>query len=206
MNRILVTLAAACAFSSMAKAADVSPVVTPAADWFVKIGGTYVVPNSASSGLGANNITAGNAVTASIEAGRFLTDRFSISLTGGIPPTHEIFLNGGDTGGHVTLGAFAVDGQFHLVNNDRFDAYVGGGLAYNIYFSNTVTVPAPINSIDDGFAPVLQAGVEFKASQHLGVFVDAKKEFYSTTVHTTGPTFTERLDPLVVTAGVAFHF
>ncbi len=212
MKKFLAAGAAICAMSVAAHAADVVPVVMDPKDWFVKIGGSYVMPDSSGTavvgigraGLITAPVTVGNAFTGSIEAGRFFGERFSVSLTGGIPPTHDVII-GGVKQGTVTLGAFALDGQFHVINNGPLDLYVGGGLAYNIYFSNTVP---GVTSVDSGFAPVLQAGVEYKASQTLGIFVDVKKEFFTTTVHTTPAilSFQERLDPLVVTAGVAVHF
>ena len=163
------------------------------------------MPDSNGTLLRAGTITAGNAFTGTIEAGRFLTDRFSVSLTAGIPPTHEIFASGVDTHTTLTMGAFALDGQFHLVNNDKFDAYLGGGLAYNVYFSTT---NPGITSANSGFAPVLQAGFEYKVNKSFGLFADVKKEFFTTTINYIIPalSFKERLDPLVVTVGAAFHF
>ena len=204
MKKLLLALSASCVlFSGAAYAADVGPVMDPK-EWFVKIGGTYVMPDSAGTLPRAGSpVTVGNAFTGSIEAGRFLNDRFSVSLAVGIPPTHDILVSGVKAG-TVTLGAAALDAQFHLINDGPFDLYVGGGIAYNMYFSNTVPF---VTSVDSGFAPVLQVGAEYKVSDTWGVFVDAKKEFFTTTVHHSivGP-FQERLDPLAITAGVAFHF
>ena len=205
MKKLLMASAAVCVSVVSAHAGPAAPAAMPDADWFVKLGASYVMPDSNGTLAGVKTVTAGNTLTGTIEAGRFLNDRFSVSLTGGIPPTHAIIVNGVDTGKTLTMGAFALDGQFHLVNNDKFDAYVGGGVAYNAYFSSTN--PA-ITSVDNGFAPVLQIGAEYKASKSFGLFVDVKKEFFTTTVHYTPAalSFQERLDPLVVTAGVAVHF
>ena len=203
MKKLIAALAlSGAAFAGVAHANDIGPVMDQK-DWFVKIGGTFVAPDSAGTfPRPAVPVTVGNAFTGSVEAGRFFGDRFSLSLTGGIPPTHDVLLNGTKLG-TVTLGAFALDGQFHLINQGPFDLYVGGGLAYNIYFSTTIL---GVSSVDSGFAPVLQAGAEYKVSDSIGIFVDVKKEFFTTTVHLGTPTFKERLDPLAVTAGVAFHF
>ena len=204
MKKILATVASICAMSVAVHAADVAPVAMDPKDWFVKIGGTYVIPDSAGTlPRVLRPVTVGNAFTGSIEAGRFFGDRFSLSLTAGIPPTHDIFVSGVKAG-TVTLGAFALDGQFHLTDRSSpFDLYLGGGLAYNAYFSNTVP---NVSSVDSGFAPVLQIGAEYKVSSTWGVFVDVKKEFFTTTVHHAAGPFQERLDPLAATVGVAFHF
>jgi outer membrane protein len=205
MKKLLAALAASVATSVAAHAADIAAPVMDQKNWFVKLGASYVVPNSNGTLGGRNTVTAGNAWTGTVEAGRFINDRISVSLTGGIPPTHAIIVNGVDTGRTLTMGAFALDAQFHLVNNDKFDAYVGGGVAYNVYFSSTN--PA-ITSANNGFAPVLQIGAEYKASKNIGIFADVKKEFFSTTINYTPAflSFNEQLDPLVVTAGVAVHF
>ena len=119
MKKFLAVGASICAMSVAAHAADVAPVVMDPKDWFVKIGGTYVIPDSAGTFPGRGfPVTVGNAVTGSIEAGRFFGDRFSLSLTAGIPPTHDIFVNGVKAG-TVTLGAFALDGQFHLTDRSK---------------------------------------------------------------------------------------
>ena len=202
MKKILVAAASIYAMSAVAHAADVAPVMDQK-DWFVKLGGTYVVPDSAGTfPFPPVPVTIGNVFTGTVEAGRFINDRFSVSLTAGIPPTHDVFVAGVKKG-TVTLGAFALDGQFHLINNGKFDLYMGGGLAYNVYFSNSVP---GVSGVDGGFAPVLQVGAEYKVSDTVGVFVDVKKEFFTTTVHLGGPSFKERLDPLAATVGVAFHF
>jgi len=210
MKKFLPALCASYAlFCRTADAADLGPVMDTK-DWFVKIGGTYVVPDSAGNvivGVGAAGpitrpVTIGNAWSGSLEAGRFISDRFSLSLTVGIPPSHDVMVSGTKVG-TVTLGAAALDAQFHLINQGPFDLYVGGGLAYNAYFSNTVP---GVTSVDGGFAPVLQAGAEYKVSDNWGMFLDLKKEFFTTTVHSAAPDYRERLDPLAITAGIAFHF
>ena len=202
MKKYCAAAATICAMSVVAHAADVAPVMEQK-DWFVKLGGSYVAPDSAGTlPKLLRPVTVGNAFTGTVEAGRFFGERFSVSLTAGIPPTHDVLV-GGVKAGTVTLGAFALDGQFHLINNGPFDLYAGGGLAYNIYFSNTVP---GVSSVNGGFAPVLQIGAEYKVSSQFGIFADVKKEFFTTTVyHVLGP-FQERLDPLVATVGLAFHF
>ena len=203
MKKFLAAAASICAMSVVAHAADIAPALDQK-DWFVKVGGTYVIPDSAGTlpRLG-RPVTVGNAFTGSVEAGRFLSDRFSVSLTVGIPPTHDVLVSGVKVG-TVTLGAAALDAQFHLINNGPFDLYLGGGVAYNMYVSNTVPF---VTGVDSGFAPVLQVGAEYKFANNIGVFADVKKEFFTTTVHhAILGNYQERLDPLAITVGLALHF
>ena len=68
MKKFLAVGASICAMSVAAHAADVAPVVMDPKDWFVKIGGTYVIPDSAGTFPGRGfPVTVGNAVTGSIE-------------------------------------------------------------------------------------------------------------------------------------------
>ena len=109
MKKLIAAWALSCAaFTGAAHAADVGPVMDQK-DWFVKIGGTFVTPDSAGTlPRLLRPVTVSNAFTGSVEAGRFFGDRFSLSLTAGIPPTHDILVSGAKAG-TVTLGAVALD-------------------------------------------------------------------------------------------------
>jgi outer membrane protein W len=205
MKKFLAALAGTTAFlASQSFAADMGPVMAQK-DWFVKLGATYVMPDSTNvvPAVPANAIKISNAITGSVEVGRYLTDRISVSLAAGYPPTHDI-LSFGIKQGTVTMGAVALDAQFHLLDRGPVDIYVGGGLAYNIPFG--ISAP-PLTRVDGGFAPVLQVGIEYAATEQMGVFLDVKKEFFTTQTYVgNAPFIKERLDPLAVTAGIAFHF
>jgi outer membrane protein W len=73
-----------------------------------------------------------------------------------------------------------------------------------MYFSKTVP---SVTRVDGGFARVLQAGSEYKVSEGIGMFVDVKKELFTTTLHDAKlGAYLERHDPLAVTAGRSCHF
>ena len=76
MKKLLMASAVVFATSVAAHAADVVPVVMDPKDWFVKLGASYVMPDSNggfTTRAGPNVFTAANTFTGSIEAGRFFT-------------------------------------------------------------------------------------------------------------------------------------
>ncbi|MBG1232107.1 OmpW/AlkL family protein [Aestuariivirga litoralis] len=208
MKKILGAMALFTALSSQAHAAD---------DWFVHLGVTGVLFNSSlkSTNTPYTGAYVTNNITGTVEVGRYLTDGFAFALSAGIPPTNELHGTAGGGAvdrrtGNATYGSVMALAQYHFNRDGQFSPYIGAGLAYNITFSTAPNPAAGVTalSIDNGFAPVVQAGVDYKVSNNISVFADVKKEFYSTTAHfNNGPGYaTVQLDPWIVSAGIGFTF
>ena len=211
MKKFLMASAAIFTLATAAHAADVAPVVMEQKDWFVHVGGAGVFFNS---GLTSTNVpailntTVSDNITVTTEFGRYITNNISLSLSAGLPPTNDLFVTtGAGTArtGSATYGSAILGGQYHFNRAGTVKPYLGGGVAYNIIFGTTSTNATPVN-IDNGFGAVLQAGVELDVSSNVGVFMDVKKMFY--TAHVTKGAIDEqvRLDPWIVSAGLAFRF
>ena len=216
MKKFLAASALALAgFSGQAHAAD-APVLAPD-EWFLKVGVSGVIFDSSLSSTNQTRLISGasvtNNITGTIEAGRYLTDGFAIAVAAGIPPTNDLHATilGTDTLiGSATYGSLMALAQYHFNRGGQISPYLGAGIAYNVTFATSPNFPVTSLSIDNGFAPVLQAGVDFKVADHISLFADVKKEFYTAHASTIGglpPTSNYvRLDPWIVTAGVGFSF
>jgi len=212
MKKLLGSIAlATTALAGTAHAADVSYM--PQDAWFVHAGVTGVLFDSSLNSTtvpGNTGAYVTNNITGTLEAGRYIQGGFAVALSAGIPPTNELHaLFPGPTDvqiGTATYGSIMALAQYHFNRSGQFSPYLGAGVAYNVTFSTTALAPATTVSIDNGFAPVLQAGVDFKVSDHFTVFGDVKKEFYSTTVHTNLGNANVKLDPWIVSAGIGFTF
>ncbi len=199
MKKLMMILAATTVMSAAALAGD--------GKTFVHVGGAGVLFNSGLVKANNPGVTAASVtdnLTVTVEAGRYLTDNFSLSLAAGFPPTNDLLTNGAKSG-TATYGSVIAGGQYHITSLGSFQPYVGAGLAYNITFSTSKLAGADI-VIDNGFAPVLQIGAEMPVNNNLGVFVDVKKMFY--TAHVTKGALIEdvRLDPWIISAGLAVRF
>ena len=225
MKKLLIALSGSCAvFTGAAHAADIGPVMDPA-KWYVHLGAEGVLFDSAlNSGTisgvplpatAAAHVT--NNLTASIEVGRYVTDNISFSLSAGLPPTNDIYGDGALAGlgriGSATYGAFIIGGQYHITSLGQFKPYVGAGVSYDVIFGTSDGSIIKNFHVDNGFGFALQAGAEYDISEHIGLFVDAKKLFAN--AHATGNEFGSpklpmdanlRLNPWLVSAGLNIRF
>lgn len=217
MKKLLWALALATAFVGTAHAAD-APYM-PMDKWFVHVGvaGVFYDPgfNGAPPvvpGVGAaTGLKLDNNITAVIEAGRFIDENnhFALAISAGIPPTTNIAVTtAGPTIpiGSATVGTVMGLAQYHFNGNGDFDPYVGIGAAYAIVFGTTPAAPGGVLTISNAPALVLQAGMEVKVADHIGVFVDGKKLFVSSDVTTALGTSNDHFNPWIASAGIAFHF
>jgi len=216
MKKLIAALAlSGAAFAGVAHAADVGPVMEPK-DWFVHVGaaGVFYDPgfNTPPARLAAFNpgLQLGNNITGVVEAGRYFSDQFSLSIAAGIPPTTDITLTGVPAAvanpGSVTFGSFILGGQFHFNTEGQIRPYLGAGVAYNVVFSTTPKAPNAVLNIDNGFGAVLQAGAEADVAKNVGVFVDVKKMFASANVTTSIGPSNAHFNPWIISAGVSFRF
>ncbi len=210
----VVTLVCA-ALAGTACAADVDTAL-PQNMWFVHVGAAGVFFDSGANSatpafLPGYDVRATDNYTGTVEVGRFLTENFSVSLAAGLPPTNDLWITLNDADfrrvGSVTYGSLILGGQYHLNLSEHFKPYVGAGASYNITLDTKPNNP-PFSALDvsNSFGAVLQAGVDLSVTDHVGLFVDAKKMFASTTVATPTRVVDAHMNPWIVSAGLGFNF
>jgi outer membrane protein len=156
-------------------------------------------------------------VTAIVEAGVYLTPNVALSYTGGIPPLAKVegagTLRGVGTVGKALYGPMAVTATYHFGLPMRMPMdvrpYVGAGPVYMHVFRNEDALLTRLK-VKDAFGVAVQAGAEAMLNDHVGAFVDVKKARLRTdATGMLGPAPVAsrvKLDPLVLSAGVAFRF
>ena len=151
-----------------------------------------------------------------VEAGMFLTPNWSVSFTGGFPPTIDIAGKGTAAAlgklGEATYGPATLTAQYRFTNFGAFQPYIGAGPTFMLVFGTKD------GSIQDlklnnavGFA--VQIGADFMINDQWGIFFDVKKAYLRTKAKGTVPAFggapmraNVTLDPLVIHTGVTFRF
>ncbi|HEY7645718.1 MAG TPA: OmpW family outer membrane protein [Hyphomicrobiales bacterium] len=188
-------------------------------DFFIKFGPAELIPHeSASISLGGAHlpgasISIENHFTASVEIGYQLTPDFSVSFTGGLPPTVDIdgagTLSGVGRLGTVTYGPTALTAQYTFANLGRLKPYIGAGPMFMFVFDNEDGAMTNLK-VDPAIGAVLRAGIDFDLTKDWGLFLDVKQAYLRT--HASGvfggsPVKADViLDPTVVSIGLARRF
>ena len=221
MNNFRYTLAFTIALTSCFAARAVH--ADEAGSWFIRGGpafvdfhssGTVSVNGEQLSGAGA---TVRHNTSFVFETGYFLTPNWSVALTLGAPPTAKVYgtgvLEGAGKLAEATYGPAVLALQYHIPLRSRFQPYLGLGVNYTLI---TQSHDAAIKHVrvDNGTGVALQAGIEYRLSRHLALFVDAKKVwvgadargltatpagYMPATAHLT-------LNPVIWNTGVSYHF
>lgn len=218
------TLGACAALACSLLATTMRPAAAqtaPDASWWIRAGAAWVDfdekvdLSAAGSAVPGANASVKNNSTVLLETGYRLSPSWSLGLTVGYPPTTTLTGTGSVTAvgkvGEVHYAPAALTLQYRIDVWSRYGIYpyVGAGVTYVRVFSSTDGNVSNFHA-DSAWGRLLQAGVEYKISDSWGLFLDIKKFVVSTTATgNLGPapvTASVRLDPLVTTAGVMFHF
>lgn len=150
------------------------------------------------------------------EIGYRFTPEWSAGLTVDIPPTTDIDGTGSAAAfgrlGEMKYGPLALTGQYQFNAGGRLQPYLGAGAVYYLVMDEKDGAVAGL-TVDNAWGSVLQAGVDYKLSPTLGLFVDVKKLFLKTTASGNLPALggapvkaDAKLDPLVIQAGLLLQF
>lgn len=216
------------ACSAGARAADVPAVDIPAAEinWLPTPHSFYVhagiagvsLSEGASFTLGGVPVPGGTIkvrpqMTFIVELGYFITPNIAVSFTGGWPPRAHIHGAGTIAAlpklGISTYGPMAATIHYHFTGMGRFQPYIGVGPTFLLALrtqDRLITQAKLDHSI--GFAG--QIGFNYMITEKWGLFFDVKKAYLRS--NATGfiggvPLKAKvKLDPLVVSTGIAYRF
>jgi outer membrane protein W len=150
---------------------------------------------------------------AAAELGFFVLRNLSLQVAG-TSPVSTTNTPAGTLAGTPNLGSdrfsiFTATATFHPLRGRVLSPYLGGGIALQKVWSTHDALAANLK-VHDATGPVIQGGVEVRLADRFGLFVDAKKAFYTADASgDLGPahiTAAAKLDPLVLQAGALFRF
>ena len=193
-----------------------------------KLLATYVAPDGKIDevkldliGLPANTQTkADDNVVPTVAIEYFVADNISLETIAGVTQ-HDVVGRGGLAGAGLVSDANIVPAtltlKYHFGKDGGVQPYVGAGPSYFIFIdekpgATAVALGATRQKMDDTLGFALQAGVDVPVNARgMAVTLDAKRYFLRPTAHWfAGQTEVLRtkhkLDPWVISAGVAFRF
>ncbi|MCJ2009597.1 OmpW/AlkL family protein [Methylobacterium sp. J-092] len=218
---LLATAMAARAADLPASAPSFASVIdTSTADrFFIRAGIVGLVLNESAS-IGAMGAKIPGAtigiepqVTASLEAGYYITPNVAIAVTGGLPPKAVIEAAGtiAPLGrlGSIVYGPTTATLQYHVLGFGRLQPYVGIGPAVLFVFSEKDGAAQRLR-VDSSVGVVGQIGANYMFDAHWGIFGDVKAAWLGTEARGfLGPVPIKaevRLDPVTFSAGLIHRF
>jgi outer membrane protein W len=147
------------------------------------------------------------------EIGHFVLPQVAVRLFG-TTPAETFNLPAGSLAGtpnlfNDTSSNFTLTATFHPLRGQVFSPYIGGGIGLNHIWSTEERLATDVE-ISDSHGPVIQAGVDIDFNDRFGVYLDAKKAFWSAEASGfLGPLFIEaeaELDPVILSAGAVVRF
>ena len=221
------------ALAAMAVALGASPAIagSPDGQLQIKVLGTMVDPDGSidevilNPGLPAGTDTAGDTnyvPTLAIEY--FVTPNVSLETIccmtqHDVDAVSPAALAGGQLVSNANIVPATLTLKYHLGEPGGFQPYIGAGPTYFIFIDEQpgaaarTVLGATRQRMNDHFGFALQAGFDMPINdQGVGLTVDVKRYFLSTTAHWFNATGTEilttrhNIDPWVISAGIAYRF
>ena len=167
-----------------------------------------VVDQIAGSGL-----TTTDAVVPERDITYFFTRNWAAELILGVTKHH---VTGTDSIAGVDVGKAwllppTLTLQYHFTDFGAFKPYIGAGVNYTVFFSQTAAGGVVTNShLHNTFAPAAQIGFDYMIARHWGINVDVKQLWlrpnWDGTVGGVPMTGKVNLDPWLIGAGVTYKF
>ena len=227
LGKALGAAALALAFASPALAADDAPA---AGKWQVKVLATSVLADGKITAVrkdliglptGSQTDASNNAFTPTLAIEYFALPNVSVETICCFTAHHVSgagALDGASLVDHALILPATVTAKYHLTLPGGIKPYVGAGGAWFFYIderpgATAQTLGATRVKLDNDAGVVVQGGIDIPITKTgLGLTLDAKKYWISTTAHfytangTEALTTRHRMDPWVLSAGVAYRF
>lgn len=190
------------------------PVMSENSPWQIRVRGLGVVTHDKGSvdGVGGSNLSYSDTVVPELDISYFFTDNIAAELILGT--TYAKIRENGAV--HVPVGKSwllppTLTLQYHFTDFGAFKPYVGAGINYSMFYSQSSADGFSKLDVDNHFGAALQVGFDYMVNEHWGVNFDVKKIFLKTDWKvdsaTLGPlSGSARIDPWLIGAGVTYRF
>ncbi|MGM4915849.1 OmpW family outer membrane protein [Tardiphaga sp. 813_E8_N1_3] len=230
MKRILTTMSlliAAPAMTSMATpagAADLpaatpytkAPVVESWNPWMIRLRVLGVIPENGGTvhQVPGSSLKTSDQVVPELDISYFFTPNLAAELILGVTK-HHVTGDGAIAGldvGKAWLLPPTLTFQYHFTQFGAFKPYIGAGVNYTWFFSQSASgVGVTSSRLKDTAAPVLQFGFDYMIDKHWGWNVDVKKmwmrpDWEGTLASGAAITGQVKLDPWLVGTGITYKF
>lgn len=176
-------------------------------DWTLGVGVHQVAPKSNNGSLANNtlHLDIGSSARPTVTFEYFVRDNLGVEVIAALPFEHDINIEGLGRVGTTKHLPPTVSLQYHFNGDGRVAPFVGAGVNYTKFFSETTrgALAGSDLSLRGSWGAALHAGLDFKVSEKAAVRVDARWIDIDSRVRLDGVELgTANIDPLVY--GVAY--
>ena len=192
-------------------AASLPALAQSKGDWTLGLGVHQVNPKSDNGSLadGTLPVDVGSDVKPTITFEYFVRDNLGVEVLASWPFEHDINIEGlGQVGSTKHLPP-TVSLQYHLNGNNKVAPFVGAGVNYTKFFSESErgALAGSDLSLGGSWGLALHAGLDFKLTEKSAIRVDARWIDIDTSVRLDGADLgTVNIDPLVYGAAYVLKF
>ena len=193
-----------------------APAVEAWNPWMIRLRVLGVIPENGGSvdQVPGSSLKTSDQVVPELDISYFFTKNIAAEVILGVTKHHVTgadALNGVDVGKAWLLPP-TLTLQYHFTELGAFKPYVGAGVNYTWFFSQTAGGGAVVDShLKDSFAPVVQFGFDYMIDKHWGWNVDVKKlwlrpDWEGRLANGAPITGQVKLDPWLVGTGITYKF
>jgi len=215
--------------AGQAEAADLSakpvykaPVEAPLSPWQIRVRALGVIPEDGGSAnvlglvpIPGADLGYSNSITPELDISYYFTDNIAAELVLGTTKAN-VYAEGTISGigkvGSTWILPPTLTLQYHFTNFGPFKPYVGAGVNYTIFYSQSGDGANADLSVKNAWGFALQAGFDWMIDRHWGFNVDVKKLFLEpdydavVTAANLPVSGTANLNPWLVGVGVTYRF
>ncbi|HEY0331054.1 MAG TPA: OmpW family protein [Rhodopseudomonas sp.] len=193
-----------------------APVVEAWNPWMIRLRALGVVTRDSGTvnGIPGSNLATSDVVVPELDISYFFTRNIAAELILGVTKNHVTgtgSLTGIDVGKSWLLPP-TLTLQYHFTDFGAFKPYIGAGVNYTFFFSQSAAGGTVIDShLKDTAAPVAQIGFDYMINNHWGFNVDVKKlwlrpDWNGTLAGGVPVTGKVNLDPWLIGTGITYKF
>jgi outer membrane protein len=213
-------LAAIFLTAAPAVAADVSTPAAPEAaaahnPWQVRVRALGVITEDEGNvdGIPGSDLSYSDTITPELDISYYFTPNIAAELVLGT--TYANVHTDGSIAGLGKVGKTWVlpptlTLQYHFTDFGAFQPYVGAGVNYTMFYSQSDAGAFTNMDIEDTFGAALQVGFDYMIDDHWGFNLDAKKLFleadWTADLGDTKLSGTAKLNPWLIGTGVTYRF
>jgi outer membrane protein len=212
--------APAMAADMVAKPVYKAPVVDTFSPWQIRLRALGVITRDSGhvDQVPGSGLATSDALVPELDITYYFTPNIAAELILGVTRHHVTgtgTLSGVDVGKAWLLPP-TLTLQYHFTNFGAFKPYIGAGVNYTWFFSQSAgnaadTVTVTRSHLHNSFSPALQIGFDYMIDRHWGLNLDVKKLFLrpdwdGNSVAIQNLTGKVNLDPWLVGGGVTYRF